>query len=190
MAQKYSITADITISLGIENIKRLWNLFVKEPNFASDHAVFLDWIYKQRSYSQIHIMNDQKRQFSYELFLFNDEEKRFLFTAFLCNPDEVNASSISVSLVKCFQKYFRMINSAEQNLSTSRNKIQVLKFGSLIGMDNLWKMAVLSTNEKAKELSQELLVSLHLKWDNKTATQEHKQAIIMQYIQRCMDLLT
>lgn len=152
----------------------MWNLFVKEPNFASDHSVFLDWIYKQRSYQQVVIENGQKRQYSYELFLFNDEEKRFLFTAFLCNPDEVNAASISVSLVKCFQKYFRMINSAEQNLATPRNKIQVLKFDSLIGMENLWKMALLSSNEKAKELSQELLVSLHLKWDSSTATQEHK----------------
>ena len=45
-------------------------------------------------------------------------------------------------------------------------KIKVLNFHSLIGMDALWKMALFSQNEKAIENSQELLVSLHLKFDN------------------------
>jgi len=39
------------VSLGIENIKQLWSLFVKEPNFESDQSLFLDWINKQRTHT-------------------------------------------------------------------------------------------------------------------------------------------
>ena len=54
----------------------------------------------------------------------------------------------------------------------------------------MWKMALLSQNAKAKELSQELLVSLHLRFDNQTATREHKQAVIDSFVKRCMKMLT
>ena len=47
-----------------------------------------------------------------------------------------------------------------------KNKIKVLHFSKLVGMDALWKMALFSQNEKAKEIASELLVSLHLKFDN------------------------
>ena len=56
-------------------------------------------------------------------------------------------------------------------------------------MEALWKMALLSQNAKAKEISQELLVSLHLRFDNQTATPEHKQAVIESFVRRCMKML-
>jgi len=34
-----------------------------------------------------------------------------------------------------------------------KQKIKVLHFNKLIGIDALWKMALLSQNEKAKEIS-------------------------------------
>ena len=98
-------------------------------------------------------MDYQKKQINYELFIFSEEEKRFLFTQFLCNPDEVDVAQISVSFVKCFQKYFRLINIAEDFLKGHKTKIKVVKFDKLIGMDALWKMSLFSQNEKAKEIS-------------------------------------
>ena len=71
-----------------------------------------------------------------------------------------------------------------------KNKIKVLHFDKLVGMDALWKMALFSQNEKAKEISQELLVSLHLKFDNQTATREHKETVINSFVGRCMALLS
>lgn len=136
------------------------------------------------------LINYQKKSYLYELFIFSEEEKRFLFEQFLCNPDEVDAAQISVGLVRCFQKYFRLINVAEQFMQSQKQKIKVLRFESLIGMEALWKMALLSQNAKAKELSQELLVSLHLRIDNQTATREHKQAVIEAFVKRCMKMLT
>ena len=107
----------------------------------------------------------------------------------MCNPDEVDASQISVALVKCFQKYFRMINSHEQFLNLSRGKLKVLEFEKLIGMDALWKMALLSQNDKAKEISQELLVALHFKFDNQVATKDYKKQVVESFVRRCMDIL-
>jgi len=49
----------------------------------------------------------------------------------LCNPEEVDASSISVALVKVFQKYFRLINIAKQHLQperTNKSKFKVISF--------------------------------------------------------------
>jgi len=112
-----------------------------------------------------------------------------LFESFLCNPDEVDTASISVSLVKCFQKYFHMLNISEQFMLGHKNKIKVLEFDKLIGMDALWKMALFTQNDKAKEISQELLVNLHLKLDSQ-APKEHKQSVIDSFIKRCMAILS
>ena len=166
------------VTMGIENIKRLWILFVNDPNFQSDTTLFLNWINKQRTHTISKIVNYQRNKYTYELFIFSEEEKKFLFESFLCNPDEVNAAQISVALVKCFQKYFRLINISHQFMLGHKNKIKVLHFSKLVGMDALWKMALFSQNEKAKEIASELLVSLHLKFDNQTAKIEHKQAVI------------
>ena len=57
-------------------------------------------------------------------------------------------------------------------------------------MDALWKMSLSSQNEKAKDLSQQLLVNLHLCFDNETATREHKQSVIENFVQHCMSILT
>ena len=110
----------------------------------------------------------QKVPKTFELSIFTEEEKRFLFEHFLCNQEEVDVKSISVALVKVFQKYFRLINMSNQFIVQERqkNKIKVLNFDQLMGMDALWKMALFSQNEKAKEISQELLVSLHLKFED------------------------
>ena len=53
-------------------------------------------------------------------------------------------------------------------------------------MDALWKMAVLSQNEKAREASQELLVDLHLKLDKSIVDQDYKRQVIGHFVERCM----
>jgi len=62
----------------------------------------------------------------------------------LCNPEEVDVASISVAQVKVFQKYFRMINMAQKYMFGHKNKFKVVHFDKLIGMEALWKMALLS----------------------------------------------
>ena len=67
-----------------------------------------------------------------------------------------------------------------------KNKFKVVQFDKLIGMDALWKMALLSQNEKAKEISQSLLVALHLKLGSQTATNELKEQVIGAFVKKCM----
>lgn len=49
--QKVNENMEMTVCMGIDNIKRLWALFVKEPNFASDQTQFLNWVNKVRIHS-------------------------------------------------------------------------------------------------------------------------------------------
>lgn len=45
--------------------------------------------------------------------------------------------------------------------------MKVIKFKQLLGLDALWSMAIETQNGKAKEMSQELLIDLHLKFDDR-----------------------
>jgi len=62
----------MTVSIGEENIRRLWVLLVKEPNFQSDQTLFLNWINKQRTNTVIFYKQYQKMQQTFELFLFTE----------------------------------------------------------------------------------------------------------------------
>jgi hypothetical protein len=40
--------SDNKVEIGIGNINKLWQMFVKEPNFDFDQITFLNWINKDR----------------------------------------------------------------------------------------------------------------------------------------------
>jgi len=42
------INSEHKVTLGTENIDRLWKIFVLKPNFNSDQTLFLKWINKHR----------------------------------------------------------------------------------------------------------------------------------------------
>lgn len=66
-----------------------------------------------------------------------------------------------------------------------------MNFDRLLGMDALWKMALFSQNDKAKDISQQLLVNVHLRWDNSSSvTREKKQAVIDKFVSQCMGILS
>lgn len=52
------------------------------------------------------------------------------------------------------------------NIEFFRKQIKVINFKDINGKDPLWKMALESENEKGAEESMDLLVDLHLKFDN------------------------
>jgi len=74
------------------------------------------------------------------MFIFTDEEKKFFFTKILCNPSYIDPKTISVGQVKCFQKYFILINKQEGNIDMHKNgrSIIVRDFPKLIGLETLW----------------------------------------------------
>ena len=127
------------VTLGIENIKQLWGLFVNEPNFQSDQSLFLNWVNKTRTMQQTQMQALYQQQQPIEIYLFTEAEKKFLFTNILCNPQEVDAAKIGVSLVKCWIKYFKLINRAEnQRLLYHKKMLRVKDFENLLGLDALW----------------------------------------------------
>jgi hypothetical protein len=48
----------------------------------------------------------------------------------------------------------------------NNKKIIVIDFTKLLGLDTLWKIAVESENDRSRDESMDLLVDLHLKFDN------------------------
>lgn len=74
--------------------------------------------------------------------------------------------------VKCFHKYFKVINKQEENLEVTKRKMRVLNYNNLIGLDTLWRIAIESENEKSREECMDLLVDLHLKFDSSVSLAE------------------
>lgn len=96
-----------TVSLGIDNIDKLWRLFVQQPVFNSDQSLFLKWVNKFR---EVYVTSIKYEKESKEIFLFNDEERRNFFTKILCSPTYVDFQKISIGQVKSFHKFFKVIN--------------------------------------------------------------------------------
>lgn len=106
-----------------------------------------------------------------EIFLFTDEEKKYFFTKILCNPTYIN-SKISYGQVRCFQKYFKVINQQEENIETLRKKLIVINFNQIIGLDALWQISIANENDKAREESMDLYVDIHLKLASQISVDE------------------
>jgi len=67
--------------------------------------------------------------------------------------------------VKCFHNYFKLINRQEENLEVVKRRMRVLNYNKLLGLETLWRISIESENEKSREESMDLLVDLHLKFD-------------------------
>lgn len=107
--------------------------------------MFLKWINKPRTVQYNNA----------ELFLFSSEEKKFFFTKILCNPTYIDFKHISMGQVKCFHKYFIVINKQEDVIILHRNgkTLQVVDFTKLIGLDTLWHISIECENEKVRQQS-------------------------------------
>ena len=63
---------------------------------------------------------------------------------------------ITLGEAKCFHTYFQLINKEEENLSIYQNKIELINYKKLQGLESLWRITFDSENEKATEQSGEL----------------------------------
>ena len=66
--------------------------------------------------------------------------------------------------------------------------MRVYSFEGIVGIEPLWEICILSTNQKAMEESMELLVNLHLKFDNGITIEEQKE-VWKKFIDHCMNIL-
>lgn len=144
-----------SVCLGIHNIKLLWQIFVEEPNYTLEQAMFLNWINK--SYNS----DDSSTNYVRQTEMFTIEEKKFLFNEILCNS--VTKTNASLPLAKCFNHYFKQINKALKTLKLSIKKTRVFDFSGLTGLNSLWEISLKAENAKVRELCSSLLVEMHLK---------------------------
>ena len=114
------------VSLGTDNIDRLWHLFVSQPNFNSDQNLFLKWINLQR---ESPMAAYDRRERDSEIYLFNDVERKHFFTKILCSPTYVDFQKISIGQVKCFHKFFKVINRQEGFLEQLGKRMLVRDHG-------------------------------------------------------------
>lgn len=119
------INSEYKVTLGTENIDKLWIMFVQQPNSNVDQTLFLKWINKHRDAGAS--AYGERR----EHHLFNEEERIHFFTKILCNPTYGDFGKISVGQVKCFQKYFKIINRSLGVIDGNQKKIQVKDFSKL-----------------------------------------------------------
>lgn len=63
--------------------------------------------------------------------------------------------------------------------------MRVVKFDSLIGMETLWRISIECENEKSREESMDLLVDLHLKFDQQVSYDEQLK-IWTNFTENCM----
>jgi hypothetical protein len=68
--------------------------------------------------------------------------------------------------------YFKVINKQEEFIEIQRKRLRVVDFNQLIGLDTLWRISIESENDKVREESMDLLVDLHLKFDNRVTQEE------------------
>lgn len=77
------VRSNQSVTIGIENIEKLWQIYVHQPNFSFEQSLFLKWInqHRQNPYDK-----------SEEYFLFDDEERKYFFIRILCNPTFIHQS--------------------------------------------------------------------------------------------------
>jgi hypothetical protein len=120
------------VSLGISNIDKLWKVFVDQPNYQKEQAMFLGWINRNK---------ENTSKVFHEMF--NSEEKKYIFLQILCPQVAQHAN---LNLARCFAHYFVQINKAEGALKKMSKRLKVINFDKVQGQDALWEISLNCTN--------------------------------------------
>jgi hypothetical protein len=76
------------ITLGNENIEKLWNIFVNRSGIEFDKNLFYRWLNKEKFVKSAMQTPHNRR-------IFTSEEREFLFKHILCKPEYVNIKELS-----------------------------------------------------------------------------------------------
>mgnify|MGYP000894912163 CR=1 FL=1 len=125
--------------LTFNHLKRLWHALVKNAVSEIETNAFLTWLIKSKETSS--------RQKTYCI---GDTLLKQVFNNILCNPQMMdNFTNINIEIFKCFEKFFEIINEKEEYLDISKNNsYRVHKFDHLIGVEIIWQMLLVCTDEK------------------------------------------
>ena len=81
------------ITIGQENIEKLWNLFVNTSGIEFDKNLFLKWMNKER-FTKGNIQTINQRR------IFTSDEREYIFNNILCQSDQVDKKEITYNCFK------------------------------------------------------------------------------------------
>jgi hypothetical protein len=123
------------ITLGTENIEKLWNIFVSTSSIEFDKNLFFKWLSKEK-FNKPAMVSYNSRS------IFTAEERHFLFTQILCQNEYVNKHEITYNCFKCFEKYFGFENRQHKYILFIKSQYKVSDFDSIQGLDSLWEIVM------------------------------------------------
>lgn len=136
---------------GIENLDKLWNLYVTNCKIEYDTQEFLKWISLERE------TNNNILPIS----SFEKEENEQLFTK-ICKSRELLAKNFGSLYYKCFGKMFKQINFDNKTIDIKQGRVKAINFESIIGIDAVWENLGYNHQEPVRIKFCELLIDLYL----------------------------
>lgn len=160
---------DEEFKLGDENIQRLCDLYIDNAGSEFDTMAFLN------SFSS-------KEEGRLPTYVFNIKETRLFFTIIYRSRSKL--MHIGLPYYKCFATYFKMINLEPKSIAISEEKIVVLEFDKLLGMDQLWDCVRCCEHQDTLKLFIDLLITLYTNLGSGHKSSKRTE-IVKSFIDRC-----
>ncbi len=161
---------------GINHLKKLWNILVKESITDVERTQFLNWMMKSKE------RNGERK------YTIKDSLMKSFFLQVLCDPEQTDNYKIyTPEIFRCFEKYFQLINEREENLVLHKGTERVIRYEKLIGLEVIWKIFLNCTNKKVLQSVNNILVNLHLKVY--TNILDYKLAIWQKFVDKALDCI-
>jgi len=163
------------LRMGIENLQRLWHIFVTNAPHEFDTQLFFKWISQEKET----INNIQPVP------IFKQDENIQLFEL-ISNKDTSQILSDKFKLVyyQCFAKQWKLVNIQNGCISISKSRIVVKNYIKLIGIDAIWQNVKFIRDNNTKQKFDDLLINIYLNQSEALISQ--RPSIISEFITRCM----
>ena len=146
----YIILNSTKISLDLNDIDKIWPIFVSNPVTKEDSVLFYDFLNK-------------KYQYHTQVFrVLNEDIIQNVFKEFICNPEKFPLKQVNTDSYKCFIKVFKAINSADYSIAMNHNKQVKRKSEKLVGLDCLKALVLETPDMGVKKEALDFLIDLHL----------------------------
>jgi len=151
------------LSLSQQHIDVLWSLFMTGNN-EQDKNLLLEWLAQA-------IDSSVKREYS----PFSAEVARYVFTARLADPKAMDFAHLTLRGYQCLEAYFITVNYPACLATTSRKFMVVVDFANLIGLDALWRAALLIEDSKVAAVVRHFLTTIHIRLDHRYSAEDKKK---------------
>lgn len=174
-------------SLSIDQLKQLWNVFVKEPNFQFETSVFLQFM------SQFYNMPPQGLKFIVEM-----SDIKEVLLQILLNKEFLSIQELTQEKLNCIEFYFIFANIYEKKLRFDQTEnlksLLILKTSNifkqdhdLVGFSFFWECLIQSSDKEIAERVTSILVDLSVRVDPRLNMSQ--ETICSQVVQDIMPAL-